>query len=140
MVDTPDPKTPRPPRRRASPKTAGSSAFRKRPPAKASDDTLKTGGEEGASAETSAKPKVKSPPKPRSTKRASPRKSPPRRPTPIKAAPAPVLGKQGLDRIGGKWGVASLLGSLAACAAVAAALLSLRGSTPNAGEKGTARD
>ena len=45
------------------------------------------------------------------------------------ASPDPVRGKRGLDRVGGKWGVASILGSLAAAAGLTAALLSLKGST-----------
>jgi hypothetical protein len=139
MVDTTDPKKPRPPRRRATPKAAGAPAPRKRPavkPEPVQDDTVPAAEPvEGAETEAAlppAKPPVKAkvPPKPRSTKRATPHKAPPRKPAAIKPAPAPVLGKHGLDRVGGKWGVASILGSLAAAAGLTAALLSLKGSTP----------
>ncbi|WP_153003011.1 hypothetical protein [Sphingomonas sanguinis] len=134
MVDTTDPKKPRPPRRRATPKAAGTPAPRKRPVAKAepvTDDAVPVvepvEGTEVPATEAPAKPKA--PPKPRSTKRTAPRKTPPRKPAAIKPAPAPVLGKHGLDRVGGKWGVASILGSLAAAAGLTAALLSLKGSS-----------
>ncbi|WP_058751359.1 hypothetical protein [Sphingomonas sanguinis] len=134
MVDTTDPKKPRPPRRRAAPKAAGTPAPRKRPVAKAEpaiDDAVPIvepfEGTEVPATEAPAKPKA--PPKPRSTKRTAPRKAPPRKPAAIKPAPAPVLGKHGLDRVGGKWGVASILGSLAAAAGLTAALLSLKGSS-----------
>ncbi|MEJ8629303.1 hypothetical protein P0F65_04625 [Sphingomonas sp. I4] len=80
-------------------------------------------------------PPVQPPPRPR--RRPSPARpsaphpaKPPRKPAAIKPAPAPALGKHGLDRVGGKWGVASILGSLAAAAGLTAALLSLKGSTP----------
>ena len=136
MVDTTDPKKPRPPRRRAAPKTAGAPAPRKRAAPKADVATEEpvtppaAEESEGAAPEApkpAAKPKA--PPKPRSTKRTAPRKAPPRKPAAITAAPAPVLGKHGLNRVGGKWGVASILGSLAAAAGLTAALLSLKGST-----------
>ncbi len=134
MVDTTDPKKPRPPRRRAAPKAAGTPAPRKRPVAKAepaTDDAMPAvepvEGTETPATEAPTKPKA--PPKPRSTKRTAPRKVPPRKPAAIKPAPAPVLGKHGLDRVGGKWGVASILGSLAAAAGLTAALLSLKGSS-----------
>ncbi len=136
MVDTTDPKKPRPPRRRAAPKAAGAPAPRKRPAPKAevaAEEPVSaplTDEVEGAIPEA-PKPvtKPKAPPKPRSTKRTAPRKAPPRKPAAIKPAPAPVLGKHGLDRVGGKWGVASILGSLAAAAGLTAALLSLKGSS-----------
>lgn len=138
MVDPSDPKKPRPPRRRASPKTTGAAAPRKRPaakPAEAETPPVETGEQDGTAApKPAAKPKA--PPKPRSTKRTAPRKAPPRKPTPIKPAPAPALGKHGLDRVGGKWGVASILGSLAAFAGVTAALLSLRGSSVKRDDEG----
>lgn len=143
MVDTADPKKPRPPRRRATPKAAGAPAPRKRNAPKAEAVTEEpvvspaTNEAEDALQET-PKPvvKPKAPPKPRSTKRTAPRKATPRKPTVIKPAPAPALGKHGLDRVGGKWGVASILGSLAAAAGLTAALLSLKGSTPKRdGEK-----
>ncbi len=134
MVDTTDPKKPRPPRRRAAPKAAGTPAPRKRPVVKVepvTDDAVPAvepvEGNETPATEAPAKPKA--PPKPRSTKRTAPRKAPPRKPAAIKPAPAPVLGKHGLDRVGGKWGVASILGSLAAAAGLTAALLSLKGSS-----------
>ncbi|WP_322963512.1 hypothetical protein [Sphingomonas fuzhouensis] len=136
MVDTTDPNKPRPPRRRATPKAAGAPTPRKRPAPKPADVTEETppapvGTETGGDAvsevpKPAAKPKA--PPKPRSTKRTTPRKTAPRKPAAIKPAPAPALGKQGLDKIGGKWGVASILGSLAAAAGLTAALLSLKGS------------
>lgn len=134
MVDTNDPKKPRPPRRRATPKAAGGPGQRKRPvakveqaaPAASPTDAPATDAAAGEVAKSGAKPKV--PPKPRSTKRTAPRKAPPRKPA-IKPAPAPALGKHGLDKVGGKWGVASILGSLAAVAGLTAALLSLKGST-----------
>ena len=144
MVDTPDPKKPRPPRRRASPKTAGTTAPRKRPAPKvvAGEPTAPSPaepvGETAPEAPTPA-PKPKAPPKPRSTKRTTPRKAPPRKPTAIKPAPAPALGKHGLDKVGGKWGVASILGSLAAFAGVTAALLSLRGSSARRDDEGERR-
>ncbi|WP_428968310.1 hypothetical protein ACQR50_10705 [Sphingomonas sp. Xoc002] len=144
MVDTTDPKKPRPPRRRATPKAAGTPAPRKRPVAKAEPVTEETPpaaepveGVETPATEAPAKPKA--PPKPRSTKRTALRKSPPRKPAAIKPAPAPALGKHGLDRVGGKWGVASILGSLAAAAGLTAALLSLKGSTPKR-DKGKGKD
>jgi hypothetical protein len=134
MVDTTEPKKPRPPRRRAAPKAAGTPAPRKRPAPKAQEAdpaALQTDapsdGVEAEVAKVPAKPKV--PPKPRSSKRATPRKAAPRKPAAIMPAPAPVLGKHGLDRVGGKWGVASILGSLAAAAGLTAALLSLKGSS-----------
>ncbi|MEG3090831.1 hypothetical protein [Sphingomonas sp. PB1R3] len=150
MVDTTDPKKPRPPRRRASPKAAGAPAPRKRPtvkPEPVTDDTAPVaepieGGETQAPQPPVQPPaKAKAPPKPRSTKRVTPRKAPPRKPAAIKPAPAPALGKHGLDRVGGKWGVASILGSLAAAAGLTAALLSLKGSTPTRdGGKGKGKD
>ncbi len=147
MADTPDTKKPRPPRRRATPKTAGTAAPRKRPvpkpvepleekPVEATDAAPV---KDAAVEPPKPAPKPKAPPKPRSTKRTTPRKSPPRKPAAITPAPAPVLGKHGLDRVGGKWGVASILGSLAAAAGLTAALLSLRGSTPKRDE-GKAED
>jgi hypothetical protein len=132
MVDTSEPKKPRPPRRRATPKAAGAPAPRKRPAVKVEPVTDETTppAEPVEGAEAPKPPvKAKAPPKPRSTKRTAPRKAPPRKPAAIKPAPAPALGKHGLDRVGGKWGVASILGSLAAAAGLAAALLSLKGST-----------
>ncbi len=139
MVDTTDPKKPRPPRRRAAPKAAGTPAPRKRPVVKVepvADDAVpvveRIEGTEVPATEAPAKPKA--PPKPRSTKRTAPRKAPPRKPAAIKPAPAPVLGKHGLDRVGGKWGVASILGSLAAAAGLTAALLSLKGSSAKRGK------
>jgi len=144
MVDTPDTKKPRPPRRRAAPKTAGTAAPRKRPAPKPVEDKPREEAEPVAAEDEAAEApqpaaKPKAPPKPRSTKRTAPRKSPPRKPAPIKPAPAPALGKHGLDRVGGKWGVASILGSLAAAAGLTAALLSLRGSTPKR-DKGEGED
>lgn len=134
MVDTTEPKKPRPPRRRAAPKAAGTPAPRKRPAPKASETDpaapVTEVSTEGADVEAAkSSPKPKAPLKPRSTKRATPRKAAPRKPAPIKPAPAPALGKHGLDRVGGKWGVASILGSLAAAAGLTAALLSLKGSS-----------
>ncbi|MDQ1230429.1 hypothetical protein [Sphingomonas sp. SORGH_AS_0879] len=136
MVDTMDPKKPRPPRRRATPKAAGTPSPRKRAAPKADvateEPVTPPAAEEAEGAAPEApKPaaKPKAPPKPRSTKRTAPRKAPPRKPAAITAAPAPVLGKHGLDRVGGKWGVASILGSLAAAAGLTAALLSLKGSS-----------
>lgn len=133
MVDTTEPKKPRPPRRRATPKAAGSPAPRKRPAPKAETvtDEITPAPEPVEGAEAPKPPvKAKAPPKPRSTKRTAPRKPAPRKPAAIKPAPAPALGKHGLDRVGGKWGVASILGSLAAAAGLTAALLTLKGSTP----------
>lgn len=146
MVDTPDTKKPRPPRRRAAPKTAGTAAPRKRPAPKPPEQPEESPVEANEASPTeelapdAPKPaKPKAPPKPRSTKRTAPRNSPPRKPAPIKPAPAPALGKHGLDRVGGKWGVVSILGSLAAAAGLTAALLSLRGSTPKR-DKGEGED
>ncbi|WP_343528150.1 hypothetical protein [Sphingomonas sp.] len=147
MVEPADPKKPRPPRRRAAPKTAGSAAPRKRPVPKAIEKpehsaeeppVASTGDTASDAPPPAPQPKSpsKAPPKPRSTKRTAPRKASPRKPATIKPAPAPALGKHGLDRIGGKWGVASILGSLAAAAGVTAALLSLRGSSPKQDETG----
>ncbi|MDZ7281609.1 hypothetical protein KV697_03885 [Sphingomonas sanguinis] len=134
MVDPVEPKKPRPPRRRATPKAAGAPAPRKRPTVKpepvAEESTPAIEPVEGAETPAPTPPvKAKAPPKPRSTKRTSPRKAAPRKPAAIKPAPAPALGKHGLDRVGGKWGVASILGSLAAAAGLTAALLSLKGSS-----------
>ncbi|WP_440979713.1 hypothetical protein ACQHGV_05330 [Sphingomonas pseudosanguinis] len=138
MVDPNDPKKPRPPRRRVSPKSTAGATPRKRPAAKPPEveaPPVETGEQDGTAApKPAAKPKA--PPKPRSTKRTAPRKAPPRKPAPIKPAPAPALGKHGLDRVGGKWGVASILGSLAAFAGVTAALLSLRGSSARRDDDG----
>ncbi|WP_294236193.1 hypothetical protein [uncultured Sphingomonas sp.] len=137
MVDTTDPKKPRPPRRRAAPKAAGTPTPRKRPVPKPIEppedkpvEATEASPTEELAPEAPKPAKPKAPPKPRSTKRTAPRKSPPRKPAAIEPAPAPVLGKHGLDRVGGKWGVASILGSLAAAAGLTAALLSLKGSTP----------
>lgn len=137
MVDPTDPKKPRPPRRRVSPKTTAGATPRKRPaakPAEAEAPPVDTGEQDAAAPKPAAKPKA--PPKPRSTKRTTPRKAAPRKPAPIKPAPAPALGKHGLDRVGGKWGVASILGGLAAFAGVTAALLSLRGSSAKRDDEG----
>jgi len=146
MVDTTDPKTPRPPRRRATPKAAGTPTPRKRPAPKPApveeepvDAAILEDAEDAVAEAPKPVPKPKAPPKPRSTKRTAPRKAPPRKPAAIKPAPAPALGKHGLDRVGGKWGVASILGSLAAAAGLTAALLSLKGSTPKR-DKGKDKD
>ncbi|MGE7207792.1 hypothetical protein ACQKJZ_19260 [Sphingomonas sp. NPDC019816] len=138
MVDPTDPKKPRPPRRRTSPKTAGGATPRKRPAAKPPEAETPSADTSEQTAVEAPRPaaKPKAPPKPRSTKRTTPRKASPRTPTPIKPAPAPALGKHGLDRVGGKWGVASILGSLAAFAGVTAALLSLRGSSAKRDDDG----
>ncbi|MGU3391499.1 hypothetical protein [Sphingomonas sp. M1A8_2b] len=63
-------------------------------------------------------------PKPRSTKRSTPR------PTPVRKSPAPAPVVIAKRRIGGKWG-AAIAGGVAVIGA-AAALLTLRGSTPKA--------
>jgi hypothetical protein len=65
--------------------------------------------------------KPKPAPKPRSTKRSTPR------PRTARKTPPPVA--KPIDKVGGKWGAAAIAGGVAVLGA-AAALLTLRGSTP----------
>jgi hypothetical protein len=79
--------------------------------------------EKAAAGPTPRKAAPKPAPKPRSTKRSTPRPTSARK----SATPPPVV--QATEKIGGKWGAAAIAGGVAVIGA-AAALFTLRGSTP----------
>jgi hypothetical protein len=128
--DTPVADTPKPPARRAPRKApaakAASSTASDKPAAKPRRKPAAAAAASSTTATTPAK-KPAAPPKPRSSKRATPAPKRPGRPK--AASPEP-------EKKSGWKNKAAIAGGLAAVGAAAtAALLSLRGSTPKAGEK-----
>ena len=165
MADTPDtPEIPttddaKPtPRRRAAPRKTNAASSpkprattaRKSAVAKAEDSVAKA-ATAVKDAATGAKDKVVKAVKPRSSSRG--RNAATGRAAPTKRAAGPTAKSRAtpkrsrkdeapsaLDRVGGKWGAAGIVGGLAAAGAAAAALLTLRGSTPKPEPKGPLGD
>lgn len=122
-TDTPETDANKPVTRRRAPRkvSAPKPAVAKTPPAKPVA-AAKPVAEKPAAA-TPRKVTTKPAPKPRSTKRSTPR------PTSTRKAVATSPVTKATDRFGGKWGAAAIAGGVAVIGA-AAALFTLRGSTP----------
>lgn len=121
MADTPEtPKTeaPKPTKPRRAPRTA---AAKPRATAAKAPAPAATKAEPAAKAPV-AKPAAAKTPKPRSTKRTTPRTT--AKPAATGAAAKPT------EKSGGRWGAATIVGGLAVAGAAAAALFTLKGSTP----------
>ena len=130
-TDTPDTEAKKPvtrrraPRKTSAPKAAPAATSSAKPVASKPVLVAKPVADKPVAA-APPKPVAKPAPKPRSTKRSTPRPAPTRKP-PARKSPAPVATVT--EKIGGKWGAAAIAGSVAVIGA-AAALFSLRGSTP----------
>ena len=123
-TDTPDTDVKKPvTRRRAPRKTAAPAAGKVASKATPKPATAAKPVAEKPVGPTPRKPAAKPAPKPRSTKRSTPRPSSARKPI----AKSPIA--TATDKVGGKWGAAAIAGGVAMIGA-AAALLTLRGSTP----------
>ncbi len=123
-TDTPDTDVKKPvTRRRAPRKTTAPAAGKVAPKATPKPATAAKPVAEKPVGPTPRKPAAKPAPKPRSTKRSTPRPSSARKP--ITKSPIATA----TDKVGGKWGAAAIAGGVAMIGA-AAALLTLRGSTP----------
>ena len=138
MADTDPPETDvkkpvtrrRAPRKTSAPKSVAATSTSKpvaaskpTPVAKPAPVAKPPVAEKAPAAPTPRKAAPKPAPKPRSTKRSTPRPTSARK----SATPPPVV--QATEKIGGKWGAAAIAGGVAVIGA-AAALFTLRGSTP----------
>ncbi|WP_374943370.1 hypothetical protein [Sphingomonas sp.] len=107
--DTPETKPAPKPRARRAPAKPAAPRAAKTAPAKAAD-----------------KPAAKAPPKPRSSKRAATTRTAAK----STVGKAKKVAAKATDKVGGKWGAAAIAGGVVAAAGAAAALFTLRGSTP----------
>ncbi|WP_380779244.1 hypothetical protein [Sphingomonas sp. R86520] len=131
MADTDTPETDakkpvtrrRAPRTTSAPKPVTAKATGAKPAAAAKPVAAEKSVAEKPATATPRKVAAKPAPKPRSTKRSTPRPPASRKP----AAKSPVTAAT--DKVGGKWGAAAIAGGVAVIGA-AAALFTLRGSTP----------